>query len=281
MKLFNDLYVSRRSEPPAGASVWLHSAGLLTGAGDCRFAWAPAEHVGPHLVLSGQGVVRHGGTEQEVVAGDMFCLLPGVTYEYFEDPQRPWRYAWLHLEGEGAVAFSAACGFTPAGPLHRVAEFSGTAQVLEALRQSLKPPEAHPYGVMSLLYAFARICNPGTLDGPARPGGDAALLHRARLVIDSSLHTGLNVTELAGALGISRTKLFLVFRGKLGTTPVAYLANARIERAKRLLKGLDLTAAEVASATGFRSPKYFSRCFKQVTGMAPGRWRTLGPVTGG
>jgi len=273
MKPFNDLYVSRHSGPPAGASVWLHSAGLLTGVGDCRFAWAPAEHVGPHLVLSGQGVVRHDGVEQEVVAGDMFCLLPSVTCEYFEDPKRPWRYAWLHLEGDGAVPFAAACGFTPAAPLRQVADFSGTAQLLEALRQSLKPPEAHPHGVMSLLFSFARICSPETHGRPARPGGDAALLHRARLVIDSSLHTGMNVTELAGALGISRTKLFLVFREKLGTSPVAYLANVRIERAKRLLKGLDLAAAEVASAAGFRSPKYFARCFKQATGLTPTHWR--------
>ncbi|MBT3292027.1 MAG: helix-turn-helix domain-containing protein, partial [Victivallales bacterium] len=258
MKPLNDLYVSLRSEPPAGASVWVHSAGLLTGGGSCRFAFAPAGHVGPHLILSGQGVVRYAGTEQGVTAGDMFCLLPGVTYEYCEDPLRPWRYAWLHLEGTGAVEFAAACGFTPTAPLRPAADLSATAQVMEALRQSLKPPEGHPHGVMSLLHAFAQICNPATVGESVAPGGDAALLHRARLVTHSSLHTGLNVTELAGALGISRTKLYLVFCDKLGTTPVAYLANARIERAKRLLSGLDLSTAEVASAAGFRSPKYFA-----------------------
>ena len=63
-----------------------------------------------------------------------------------------------------------------------------------------------------------------------------------------------------------------LFQQCTGVPPGQYLLNLRINRAKRLLEE-PLTIAEVAYRAGFSDPYYFSRLFKQKTGVSPKKWR--------
>ena len=54
---------------------------------------------------------------------------------------------------------------------------------------------------------------------------------------------------------------------------VAYVQEARIERAKLLLTESDRSVTEVAFAVGIASPAYFSHLFARRTALAPSGWR--------
>ena len=54
-----------------------------------------------------------------------------------------------------------------------------------------------------------------------------------------------------------------------------YIKFARVERAKGLLRDTDLTAQEIADRLGFSSRNYFSRIFKEVTGVIPTAYREM------
>ena len=57
-------------------------------------------------------------------------------------------------------------------------------------------------------------------------------------------------------------------------TPVEFLNNLRLEHAKKLLmSNVSLSVKEVAEESGFRDPYYFSRFFKEKTGMTPTGFR--------
>ncbi len=273
MNFKNDYVISKRSDAPLGSSFWLHSAGHLTGFGHCRFVFEPADHVGPHLITSGQGTVQYLGIEHHVKAGDMFCLLPGIRYEYFEHPDQPWQYLWLHIVGQGAVEFASGCGFTSASLCRSAPNLPELSKIILELRDRLAPPESNAYEIISGLYGFASAC--GAISETEKEGSDPfdSLVDRARVTIDSSLHSQLNVTELAGALGVGRTKLFLAFREKLGITPVAYLRLARLNRVKQLLANSDRTLADIAQTTGYANEKYLMKTFRQLEGITAGAWR--------
>ena len=70
-------------------------------------------------------------------------------------------------------------------------------------------------------------------------------------------------------MAISRTLLFARMKSVFNTSPNNYLLNQRIERAKELLRQPDVYVADVAYRSGFSDPKYFSKCFKKLTGMTP------------
>jgi AraC-like DNA-binding protein len=59
------------------------------------------------------------------------------------------------------------------------------------------------------------------------------------------------------------------FGATYGTTPGAYLAQRRIERAQDLLRAANLTVTEVCHAVGYTSLGSFSATFRQIVGETP------------
>ena len=65
------------------------------------------------------------------------------------------------------------------------------------------------------------------------------------------------------------------FKAATGMPPHEYLIARRVERARQFLQGgRDLSLAEVAAQAGFRDQSQFSRHFKRLVGVTPGRFRT-------
>lgn len=83
----------------------------------------------------------------------------------------------------------------------------------------------------------------------------------------------LSLTRLAAELGISGSQLTRRFRAVHQVTPVRYVTELRIDRARRLLVGTDRTVAEVAGACGYASAYYFARAFRRETGQTPSKYR--------
>ena len=70
-------------------------------------------------------------------------------------------------------------------------------------------------------------------------------------------------------LGLSRVHLYRKVKELSGITPTDFLRNYRLKKASVLLKQRSGTISEVAYATGFGSPAYFSKCFKAVYNITP------------
>lgn len=61
-----------------------------------------------------------------------------------------------------------------------------------------------------------------------------------------------------------------------GMSPLEYVRHIRIERARRLLvQSGDMPVKEIAAAVCIPDPNYFSRLFRQETGMSPAAYRKL------
>ena len=84
------------------------------------------------------------------------------------------------------------------------------------------------------------------------------------------------VGEMAQAAAVSRSGLQRKLKQAMGITPQDLMKEARIKRACQLLRKTDKNVAEVAYACGFTDPKYFSRSFKQSTGLSPSEYREKG-----
>ena len=58
-----------------------------------------------------------------------------------------------------------------------------------------------------------------------------------------------------------------------GITPITYLNNFRMKKAKELLLQQEMRISEVAFACGFETPYYFTNTFKKHFGISSGAWR--------
>lgn len=79
----------------------------------------------------------------------------------------------------------------------------------------------------------------------------------------------LRVDELAAMCGITPEYFRTIFQKCYGTSPIKYINQLRVERAKELLLSDSYTVADTAELSGFSDVSYFSKTFKKATGVAP------------
>jgi AraC-like DNA-binding protein len=81
---------------------------------------------------------------------------------------------------------------------------------------------------------------------------------------------------LAEEFDLSLSTLRKQFRRKMGMGIHTFLLQARMAEARKLLLTTDLPIKAVAARLGFRDVYYFSRQFKKIAGVPPGRFRQSG-----
>ena len=82
-----------------------------------------------------------------------------------------------------------------------------------------------------------------------------------------------NLAACADELKLHKSTLSRKFAKEAGKPFSKALLKMRIEEAKRLLTETDLPVAEVSKSAGFTHSTYFSRRFKEETGMTPYQFR--------
>ena len=81
------------------------------------------------------------------------------------------------------------------------------------------------------------------------------------------------VAELAAEAGYSADHFSRLFRLVHGCGPQEYIIQSRVRLAKRLLLNGEMSVKEVARWTGYQNVFFFSRQFKEKTGLSPSQWR--------
>ncbi|WP_416865787.1 MAG: tetratricopeptide repeat protein [Imperialibacter sp.] len=103
---------------------------------------------------------------------------------------------------------------------------------------------------------------------------DAAFLDKLMVSIEDHLDdANLSVEYLGGLIGMSRSQLYRKLQAITGLSPNQLIRDIRLARSMELLKNNSGTAAEIAYMVGFSSPNYFSKCFHDKYGFAPGEVR--------
>lgn len=81
------------------------------------------------------------------------------------------------------------------------------------------------------------------------------------------------VGELSEYVGVSEVHLRRLFRSAVNDTPIGYINFLKLEKAKNMLTTSNYSISEIAEASGFDDPYYFSRLFRQKIGMTPSSYR--------
>lgn len=87
--------------------------------------------------------------------------------------------------------------------------------------------------------------------------------------IGNHISEEVNVTILADAFHINNSHLARKFKKETGYTVSEYVNQQKIEAAKLLLQGKEMSVGEVAERLGYNSSSYFSKVFKKLTGESP------------
>lgn len=84
-----------------------------------------------------------------------------------------------------------------------------------------------------------------------------------------------SVQELAQYFHLSMQKLINIFKAATGSSPLNYITDLRIDKAKHLLNHTGLSVKDIAEQVGYCDVSSFIRKFKSATGLTPNQYRKL------
>lgn len=89
-----------------------------------------------------------------------------------------------------------------------------------------------------------------------------------------SQHYSKNITNdhLAALTGLSTVYFRKLFTGIMGVSPITYVHELRVAKAKEMLKSDYGTMSDIAKSLGYASLYDFSRDFKKHTGISPSKY---------
>lgn len=95
------------------------------------------------------------------------------------------------------------------------------------------------------------------------------------LYIRKHLNEAIELEKLAEISCLSKDHFIRLFKKELGTTPLQYINQKKIEKAQLLLITEELAVKEIAFQLAFEDYSYFNRLFKKTTGVTPQEYRRL------
>ena len=103
---------------------------------------------------------------------------------------------------------------------------------------------------------------------------DAVRIKQMLAFIHEHYAESLTVAQIAGVSSISESECYRCFRKVLDTSPIDYLLLYRVRAAAGLLTDTDMSVSDICFATGFNSPSYFAKMFRQELLISPRAYRT-------
>ena len=83
----------------------------------------------------------------------------------------------------------------------------------------------------------------------------------------------LSTAKIARSAAISDSECLRCFRAIVGTTPIQYVKQLRVQKAAELLLSTDRKISDIGAECGFQEMSYFAKTFRELKGCTPGAFR--------
>lgn len=111
-------------------------------------------------------------------------------------------------------------------------------------------------------------------------GGSERHVKGVMRFIDRNLTGNATLSDAARSVAVSPNYLATLLKRETGKTYVELVTERRVERAAELLSFTNLRVSQIAGEAGFSDAEYFSRRFKQMTGLSPLQFREKYAIDG-
>jgi AraC family transcriptional regulator of arabinose operon len=232
-----------------------------------------------NLTVEGRGRVGRGAGLFRCHPGELLLFRPSVMHDYGADDGERWSHLWVYFFPRPQwlewLTWPEAAPGIPRLDARGNALLPRIRALFEELIATANGPRRRSTALaMSLLEQLLLWCdelNPSAGEERLDPRIQAAV---ARLGAHPERRHRLD--ELARACGLSASRLSHLFRTQLGTTPMRWLEERRIHRARELLLMTGGRIGDIAAEVGFPDTVWFTRCFRRQVGVSPRQFRAAG-----
>ena len=93
--------------------------------------------------------------------------------------------------------------------------------------------------------------------------------------IRKNIYKTVDIDSLAAISCLSKDHFIRLFKKEVGTTPLQYINQKKIEKAQLILITEDIPVKNIAYLLAYEDHSYFNRLFKKITDVTPQQYREL------
>lgn len=234
------------------------------------------DHYVFHYITEGEGTLIIDNKEYELQKNQGFLLYPGITTKYIAGETTPLHFSCVGFYGLNALFYMKLANISAENPIF-------TYDKDEQLRSCLHAMECLQNGqsfgtslrMQSYLYLLLAILIENNTAQYVTNSKTTQYnyVRKSLEYIQENYMNELNVNKLAEYMNLNRSYLCSIFKKILNTSPQAYIAQYRINKACDLLKNSSYSISDISLMIGYKDYAVFQRYFKKVTGLSPNQYR--------
>ncbi|MBB5937500.1 AraC family transcriptional regulator [Streptomyces zagrosensis] len=226
-------------------------------------------------ITGGVEEVRLPSGVERIGPGGVVMINPDVAHTARAGVPEGWAYHVLYPAADMVADIAAEISAVRGAAWFRetVTEDAEAAQLIMAVHRAAERGNALAADTV-LREAIARLLrrHGGAFPPRTEHATGARTAARARDILEARMSAPPTLTSLATELGTSSFALLRAFRATYGMPPHAWLTDARVRRARRLLEA-GTAPAEAATLVGFTDQPHLNRHFARIVGVPPGAYR--------
>ncbi|MGL1892269.1 MAG: helix-turn-helix transcriptional regulator [Spirochaetaceae bacterium] len=211
-------------------------------------------------------------SELEVEAGSALILYPGIWHSYAPDKSTGWHEYWVGFQGEIPEKLQRKMLLNSESPLSSIGLhedlITDYKEIFNLIHE--EPPAFQMIISGIILKMLGRVTSLNQGGGMAH--GVERAVRMAKVYFEEHLEEELIIEDLIEHVGMSYSTFQRSFKEYTGLSPYRYFLQLKIHEACLLLLN-QVPVKDIAFRLSFKNPYYFSRLFKNKTGLTPTEWQ--------
>ena len=262
-------------DPSADASLSVVSGGRERCAADYHNVRSGFPYLSVEYVAEGEGDLCLDGQAWPLVPGTAFSYGPRVAHEIRASAGSPMVKYFVDFAGGKGLSLLTQASLAPGS----VIQVSDPIRIVQAFEQLVDEGVGKSRFATPLCAALLE-CLLLRFAGAAIPYGSQSsrafrTYQACRRTVEECYLQLHSAREIAQGCGVDHAYLCRLFKRFDHLSPYQYLLQLKMNRAAEMLQDPGQRIKDVAHALDFTDPYHFSRVFKRVHGVSPGRFAHL------
>ena len=229
---------------------------------------------------SGTGNIQIEESRYNLGEGQIAVLPPHTGHQY-ESAQNEWKVHFLGFDGNSCQKLLTDLGLAQPGVYHLSHGEKASQVFLLHLKEieSVINSQIHlKYRVLSkeLYSTLLDLASGSSLERTALWNDPDGLMSDVIEYLEKHCSEDISLMQIGEEFHLTPEYLCARFKNSTGETVGQYLKRVRIGRARILLmERPDLNLSRIGELCGYRSPSYFGKVFREMTGLTPQNFRTV------
>jgi AraC-like DNA-binding protein len=222
----------------------------------------------------GEGIYETETAKYKITPGSMVLFLPGIKHRVLPTYGIEWHEYWVGFKGNyfsrlvDENVLSKDYIFVDANPNNYI-----VSTYISIFNEIIAQKPMYQLNTCSRILSLIAEFLKHKQERHEHSDPYLQIVEKAKGFMDLNLYNTVDLSCLAGDLGISVSHFNKIFRTYTSVTPYQYYINKKITTAKKMLIHDNITVKETAFHLGFEDQYYFSRLFKIKTGISPKAWK--------